>query len=107
MAATNYSPDSPAGTPEAARNSLHDSGFHLALSRLSARFNQRQMAKALVRAFAFGFTLCAALMLLHRLYLADVTPVVFSAILAACALIGWRNGSLNKSNTFRAALDAD
>ncbi|HEX8550724.1 MAG TPA: hypothetical protein VF681_04135 [Abditibacteriaceae bacterium] len=77
------------------------------LERLAARFNQRQLRAALVRALAVGFALCAVLMLLHRLYLADVTPFIIAVILGASALIGWRNGTVERANVFRAALDAD
>ncbi|HEX8832646.1 MAG TPA: hypothetical protein VF719_00525, partial [Abditibacteriaceae bacterium] len=112
MASASYSPQS-AGAPEsttefptsASRASAQQLERNLRV--LAQRGNRQRLLHALVRSLAVGVALCAWLLLLHRLYLADVSPLVFATILLASAIIGYRNGTLRRNTIFDAAQDAE
>jgi hypothetical protein len=102
----------PQGTPpqssvESGSNSPAAITLRRHLEVLVRRRNTGHVTSGIVKSLAVGVSFCALLMLLHRLYLADVSFTVIAVILAATLFIGWRNGHMHSTGIFGAALDAD
>ena len=90
-------PDAPAAGVVLRRN----------LDRLMVRRNQQRMVKALAAALTWGVGVSALGVLAYRLYIIDGEWWQPLVIIAVSLVIGYRNGLLQRSGPFDAALDAD
>ncbi|MDQ3812415.1 MAG: hypothetical protein M3347_00520 [Armatimonadota bacterium] len=77
------------------------------LDRLTVRRNRQRMWKAMTRALTWGVGLAALVVLAYRFYLIDGEWWQPLVIIAFSLVIGYRNGLLQRSGPFAAAMDAD
>ena len=109
MASADFSPTREVPTPQVPtpRNADAAKTLRVQLERLATRRNARSLRHELSLCIAIGATICAPLLLLHRLLVIDLPLWIPAAVLILSFAIGIVRGVRKRVGVFEAALDAD